>query len=258
MRMIKEYKSELLNDGITLLNEKKILFGQCGPDKRLHLSEVMQYCSDYVTELYTQRGYDRDFLVEHGYAQMVSRSSFHIYDLPKENDVITISVREEKPEGPQLMRCYEFKDSKSNQLLIVGKSLWVIVEPKTRAVVFPNRFEFLAKSDVETREECAKPGRIKFPEKLVHLSDQKIIYSMIDGNNHLTNSKYINFAIDYLPEQYQSKEITDFRLNFCKEIRKDDTMQVNAFFNNEENKILVEGKIASDGERSFECELIYK
>lgn len=254
---MENYKTELSDDGLTLTGEEKILFGQCGADKCIHLTEVMEYCADFVTDLYTHRGQNRDFLTEHGYAQMVSRSTFHINRLPKENDEVRILVREEKPEGIQLMRYYSFADLKSGEILIEGKSLWVVVNPESRAIVVPEKFEFLAKSDVKTECGC-KPGRIKIPENSTFLGEQKILYSMIDGNGHLTNAKYINFALDFLPEEYQAKQISDFKLNFCKEIRKDDTMIVSAFFDDEAQKILVEGRIKSSGERSFECEICYK
>ena len=91
--MTKNYKTELTADGISETNETKILFGQCGPDKHIHLTEVMEYCADFVTDLYALRGQNRDFLSEHGYAQMVSRSAFHINRLPKENDGLGKSVR---------------------------------------------------------------------------------------------------------------------------------------------------------------------
>ena len=227
--MVKNYRTELSEDGISVENETKILFGQCGPDKRIHLTEVMEYCADFVTDLYALRGQNRDFLAEHGYAQMVSRASFHINRLPKEND----------------------------EVLIEGKSLWVVVNPETRAIVIPAKFEFLAKSDLKTESVC-KPGRIKIPEDAQKIGEQKILYSMIDGNGHLTNAKYINFALDFLPEEYQARQISDFKLNFCKEIRKSDTMIVNAAFDAAENRVFVEGKIASSGERSFECEILYR
>lgn len=255
--MVKNYRTELSEDGISVENETKILFGQCGPDKRIHLTEVMEYCADFVTDLYALRGQNRDFLSEHGYAQMVSRSSFHINRLPKENDEVLITVREEKPEGVQFMRYYQFKDLASGEVLIEGKSLWVVVNPETRAIVIPAKFEFLAKSDLKTESVC-KPGRIKIPEDVQKIGEQKILYSMIDGNGHLTNAKYINFALDFLPDEYQGRQIADFKLNFCKEIRKGDTMIVNAAFEAAENRVLVEGKIASSGERSFECELVYR
>ncbi len=254
--MTKNYKTALSDDGISETSETKILFGQCGPDKHIHLTEVMEYCADFVTDLYAFRGQNRDFLSEHGYAQMVSRSAFHINRLPQENDEVSITVREEKPEGVQLMRYYEFRDLATGELLIEGKSLWVIVNPETRAVVIPAKFEFLAPSEVKTESVC-KPGRIKIPENVERIGEQKILYSMIDGNGHLTNAKYINFVLDFLPDEYQKKQISDFKLNFCKEIRKDDTMLVNAFFDDEAKRVLVEGKISSSGERSFECELVY-
>lgn len=255
------FKNYLTEDKIGFCGETKILFGQCGSNKCLHLTELMEYCADYVMEMYTQNGQSRQLLNEHGYVQMVSRSSIHINRLPCENEIITVKVQEEKPEGFQLMRYYEFTSS-SGEILVQGKSLWITVEPQNRAVVSPSRFEYLIKSDVQTPFEN-KPGKIKIPEELQFLGDQKILLSHLDPNGHLTNAKYINFAIDFLPDFYQEKEITDFRLNFCKEIKKNEIMHVYAYFDDDNHKIIVVGKRdnpdAKDGtENSFECELLYK
>lgn len=255
--MKKEYKVELSENGLALTKQEKILFGQCGPDKCIHLTEVMEYCADLVTDLYARRGYDRTFLAEHGYAQMVSRCSFKINSYPKENDEIEVTVQEEKPEGIQFMRYYRFKDLSTGNILIEGKSLWVVVNPESRAVVLPSKFEFFAASDLQTECEC-KPSRIKFPGEVQTLGKQKILYSMTDGNGHLTNAKYINFALDFLPCEWQKRKISAFKLNFCKEIRPGDTMIINALFCSEESKVFVEGKIESSLERSFECELSYE
>lgn len=255
------FKNYLTEDKTEFCGETKVLFGQCGSNKCIHLTEIMEYCADFVIELYTQKGYDRQMMSENGYVQMVSRSSIHINQMPKENEVMTVRVREEKPEGFQLMRYYEFI-SATGETLIQGKSLWVIVAPDTRAIVSPDKFEYLSKSEVKTEFE-KKPGKIKVPEELEFLGDQKILLSHLDPNGHLTNAKYINFAIDFLPETYQQKEITDFRLNFCKEIKKNEIMHVYAAFDDENHKIIVVGKRDipdSEGktESSFECELFYK
>jgi len=254
------FKNYLTEDGISFCGETKILFGQCGSNKHLHLTELMEYCADFVMEMYSQRGQNRQFLNDKGYVQMVSRSSIHINRLPKEDEIITVKVQEEKPEGFQEMRYYEF--STGNEVLVQGKSLWVAVNPDTRAIVSPANFEYLVKSEVQTEFE-KKPGKIKIPAELQFLGDQKILLSHLDPNGHLTNAKYINFAIDYLPDSYQEKEITDFRLNFCKEIKKGDIMHVYGAFDDENKKIVVVGKkdnpeSPSGMESSFECELFYK
>ncbi|MBQ0040042.1 MAG: acyl-[acyl-carrier-protein] thioesterase [Treponema sp.] len=256
-----EFKTYTSEDGTEICGETKVLFGQCGSNRCLHLTELMEYFADYAIELYTQKGYDRQKLNDMGFVHMVSRSSIHINRMPGENEMMTVKVREEKPEGLQLMRHYDFISEKG-EVLVEGKSLWVIVEPKTRAIVAPGKFQYLIKSEVQTEFE-RKPGKIKIPEELEFLGDQKILLSHLDPNGHLTNAKYINFAIDFLPEEYQQKEITDFRLNFCKEIKKNEIMHVYGSFDDENRKIVVVGKRDipdSEGktESSFECELFYK
>ncbi|MCQ2585768.1 MAG: thioesterase [Treponema sp.] len=258
MNVLKNYMTD---DNVGYCEETKVLFGQCGSNKCIHLADLMEYCADNIMEMYAQKGQDRECLNKKGYVQMVSRSSFHIERLPAENEMMTVRVREEKPEGFQLMRYYDFV-SDSGELLVQGKSLWVIVEPATRAIVSPAKFEYLIKSDVQTEFE-KKPGKIKVPENLELLGDQKILLSHLDPNGHLTNAKYINFALDFLPEDYQKKEITDFRLNFCKEIRKNEIMHVYGSFDDENHRIVVVGKRENSEsqnqmESSFECELFYK
>ncbi len=258
---MKELKNYLTDDHVGFCGETKVLFGQCGSNSRIHLTELMEYCADFVIEMYTQNGQDRQMMNQNGYVQMVSRSSIHINELPKENEIMTVRVSEEKPEGFQLMRYYEFV-SATGKVLVQGKSLWVVVDPESRKLISPSRFEYLIKSDVQTPFE-KQPGKIKVPEELEHLGDQKILLSHLDPNGHLTNAKYINFAIDFLPEAYQNKEFTDFRLNFCKEIRKNEIMHVYGAFDDDNRKIIVVGKrdipdCEGNSESSFECEIFYK
>lgn len=250
-----------VTDKTELSTKTKVLFGQCGSDGCIQLAEMMECFADNVMELYTQHGYDRRMLNEHGYVQMVSRSSIHINRLPRENEVMTVTVREEKPEGFQLMRHYDFLSEDGN-VLVQGKSLWVIVHPSDRTVVAPEKFEYLLESDVQS-EFARKPGKIRVPKELEFLGDQKILLSHLDPNGHLTNAKYINFAVDFLPEEYQHKKITDFRLNFCKEIKKNDIMHVYGAFDDENRRIFVVGKKKSGEsesgyESSFECEIFYE
>lgn len=256
-----EFKNYIAEDNITFCGETKVLFGQCGVSKQIHLTNVMEYCADYLIEMYTQKGQSRQYMSEHGYVQMVSRISVHINELPIENEILQVMVKEEKPEGFQPVRYFEFKSQDGN-LLLNGKSFWVIVEPESRRIISPEKFEYLAKSESETFIDL-KPGKIKLPQDLVFLGNQKILLSHLDPNGHLTNAKYINFALDFLPEEYQEKEISDFRFNFCKEMKKNEIMHVYGAFDEENKKAYVVGKKqnpldSSKMESSFECEIFYK
>ena len=244
----------LIEDGRAFKSRRKISFGQCGPDGKLKLSEILRYCSDLATDLYTAHGCTRAFLAEHGYAQLVSRSTFHVNTFPGENDVLYITVSEEKSQIFQAVRSYEFKDEKGN-VLVEGKSTWVFVEPESRRIVKTSDFEYLIASDKETAFPV--PDRIKVPSDVepVFLGAQKILLSHADANGHLTNSKYIDFAVDFLPLEFRKKTLSDFKINYSREIYPDEVMEVFGRFCENGRRIIVTGK--NNGTVCFECELLY-
>ena len=107
---MEEYKSWHEEDGITFHNQMNIFFSQCDKFKRLSLHELLRITSDTAVEEYRQRGLSRDVLTQNGYAILVSRVSFKINRMPKENEHITITTWEEKPEALQFVRAYRIKD----------------------------------------------------------------------------------------------------------------------------------------------------
>ena len=85
------------------------------------------------------------------------------------------------------------------------------------------------------------------------LEERKVRFSEIDSNNHVNNSKYADFALDCLPEEYYQKDFTDIRINYATEMRLGETIGLYANFS--DGKICVTGKHADDV--CFECELFY-
>ncbi|MBP5695343.1 MAG: acyl-[acyl-carrier-protein] thioesterase, partial [Treponema sp.] len=98
---MEEYKSWHEEDGITFHNQMNIFFSQCDKFKRLSLHELLKITSDTAVEEYRQRGLSRDVLTQNRYAILVSRVSFKINRMPAENEHITITTWEEKPEALQ-------------------------------------------------------------------------------------------------------------------------------------------------------------
>lgn len=62
--------------------------------------------------------------------------------------------------------------------------------------------------------------KITVPDCVTELDQRPIRYSDIDANGHMNNSRYGAFAVDCLPESYQDRDFTDFRMNYSKEARK--------------------------------------
>ncbi len=249
-----QYNQYHKEDGNTFVTETRIYFGQCNNKKELNLSQVLQFCADLATEDFAQRGMSRDRMVSEGFAMLVSRSAFRIHRLPKEGEEIVITTREEKPEAIQMIRSYDF-ETKSGEKLITGKSQWLFAHPQTRRIIPVSKFTMREPNELEIEHDCPNPGKIKIPENLEKFGEQQVLPSLIDGNNHLTNSKYSDLAMDYLPMEFYRKPVKDFRLNYCKEAYLGDMVEIFGAINREENKITVTGK--NKGETSFEAEIIY-
>jgi len=242
------------DDDMTFNDEMKLHFCQCDVHSNLYFSELLRLTTDTAVEDYHQRGLSFRFLSEHNIAILLSRIAFRFHRMPKANDVITISTWEEKPEPLQLMRAYEITASDGTSL-VSGYASWLLADHVTRRIIRPKDFTLRKEPDRTERHDCLEPGKIVIPENLSKLGERPICYSDIDANGHMNNSRYGAFAVDCLPEVYQERVFTDFRMNYSKEAMKNEMLHLYGAFDDGAKKITVVGK--QNDNTCFECELYY-
>ena len=114
------------------------------------------------------------------------------------------------------------------------------------------------RTPIESQKEhdCLKYGKIQIPEDLEKWDERTIKYSDIDGNNHVNNARYGAFVADSIPEDLRQAVFTDFRLNYAKEAKLGQKLEIFGNRNESEKKLTFVGK-TEDGV-SFEAELFYK
>ncbi len=250
-------------DGRTFKSEHKVLFSQCDGNKNLSLCELLKITSDMAVEDYAEQGMSRDFLIEHGFAFLVSRASFRFHRLPRESECFTCTTYEEKPEPLQLVRAYEFTAADGTPL-VTGLSSWILADPVARRIIPTKKFTLRPEVTSQKEHDCLKYGKIALPEEMQLLAERKIGWSDIDGNGHTNNARYGAFLADALPAPYRDKAFTDFRINFAKEAMLGETMQVFGTFDESAGKAVVVGKVVRDASGnavssvSFESELYWK
>ena len=250
-----DYKYWYEDDGITFRSQHKVLFSQCTSSKTMSFYELLKLTSDMAVEDYAEQGLPREFLIEHGFAFLVSRSSYRFHRLPRENERFTFTTYEEKPEPLQLVRAYECV-SEDGTPLITGVSTWILADPVARRIIPTKKFTLRPPVESQREHDCLKYGKIALPDDLHLLDERRIRYSDIDGNGHVNNARYGAFLADALPEAYRAKRFTDFRINYSKEAMLDDTMQLYGTFDDEACKAVIIGK-TKDG-TSFESELYWE
>ena len=242
-------------DGITFHTEHKVQFSQSDSNKRLSLYDLLRVTSDMAVEDYAQQGMDRDTLTANGYAILVSRTAFRFHRMPKENENYVFTTYEEKAEPLQLVRAYEFT-TPEGEPLITGLSSWLLVDPVAHRIIPTKKFDMRKPVESQKEHDCLKYGKIQIPEDLEKWDERTIKYSDIDGNNHVNNARYGAFVADSIPADLRQADFTDFRLNYAKEAKLGQKLEIFGKRNEGEKKLTFVGK-TEDGV-SFEAELFYK
>lgn len=232
-----------------------VYFGDCNKKGEIGIDKLLRITSDLAVEDFNERNLSRDYLLEKGFAILVSRVSFRFHNIPKENQKITVSTWEEKSEALQFIRQYEITDSETGEKLVTGLSSWLLVDPIARRIMPTKKFNLRPEPTINKGHDCMEPGKILSPENLEYIEERTIRYSDLDSNGHTTNSRYAAFIMDALPENYADKHFTDFRINYSKEVFLGHKVQIFANYNDTDKKIIVIGK--TDEGISFECELYY-
>lgn len=243
------------DDDLSYNRQFKLSFGECTPDGKMSWSEILKATSDSAGEDFEKRNMSWAFLKENDIALIVSRISFLVKKMPAYGEEITVHTWESAPQGPLCTRNFKIYDTNTKEDLIIAQTLWTNFNISTKKIMPAKNFTFRPCPTIITDFEGIKPGKIKLPEEMETIAHHKILYSELDANGHTNNSKYINFAIDSLPEEFQKKQIKNLRLNYSKEAHLGELLEIKAFFNEIEKKYTVQGII--EGISSFEAELYY-
>lgn len=233
----------------------KVAFSQCTPDMKMSWAEILRFTTDNAGEDFTQRGMSWEFLQEKGLVIIVSRISFRVVKMPVAQQIIRLNTWEAAAQGPLCTRDFEIVDAVTGEKLVYAQSLWTILDFKNKKLMPAKAYPYRPTPMNPSPFDGLKPAKISIPEDMEVLGKHKILYSELDANGHTNNSRYINFALDYIPAEYQTKELKDFRLNYSKEAHLGDELVIKGKYIPEENKYLIQGLVEEAS--SFECELYY-
>lgn len=102
-------------------------------------------------------------------------------------------------------------------------SLWVLMDPESRAMVLPG------KSGVQVDgllrgSELAVPGSLA-PGTLTNTAQRTVYYTELDVNGHMNNARYLDHLADLLPGSFHENHvIRDMTLGYLAEAREGDTL----------------------------------
>lgn len=189
---------------------KKFLIGYGEVDKnnKCKISSILSHLQDMATLHSKTVGFGTEEMLKLGMGWVLLSWKIEIINYPEADREIEIRTWSRGLKGLHAYRSFEILDEEQNQLVIADSS-WVLYDNNNRKPIKP--LESMNYGSIDRKMFDEIKIDIEVPDKI----DEEIIYKVqrrdVDTNNHTNNVRYIEFALESIPEEiYEKKAI--FRL----------------------------------------------
>ena len=112
----------------------------------------------------------------------------------------------------------------AGQELFRSISLWVLMDPQTRAMVLPGKSGVIVPG-ILRGNELPSPNSLA-PASLSAQIARTVRFTDLDGNGHMNNARYLDWMADLLPSSFHADHvIRDMTLGYVAEAREGDGLQ---------------------------------
>ena len=145
----------------------------------------------------------------------VIRQRVQVTRLPKLGETVTVETWPMPTTRVAYPRATVGYDADGNELFrVIG--LWVLMNTQSRAMILPGK-SGVALEGILRGNELAAPGSI-LPQPLSNTTGRTVVYTELDRNGHMNNTRYLDWLADLLPgEFHQHHPVKDFMICYNAE-----------------------------------------
>ncbi len=179
-------------------------------------------------------------LKKKGITWVLIRTSLKMEKYPDAYTPVKITTWPEPEKRMLFPRFFTFQDDAGN-LLGTASTLWALMDIEARTLVAPASKGIAVQTPAEPPLKLELPGKIKLPEGEIMESTICPKYSDLDINNHVNNSRYIDWFTDQIPLEVHSRGIlSEISVGYSKEIRSGESVKLE--FSRNDNQFRMAGK----------------
>lgn len=157
-------------------------------------------------------------LAERNLFWAVTRQHIQIERLPTFGQPVTIETWPGETSRVAYPRSTIGYDEEGN-VLFRAISLWVLMDISTRKMVLPGK-SGLDFSGTNRGIELAVPASLA-PVKLEGRRQRQVVFTELDRNGHMNNTRYLDWAMDLLPSGFhRDHPMSDFTVTYLSEARE--------------------------------------
>jgi acyl-ACP thioesterase len=212
---MESFKQELTENSYS--RQEELVFWDCDRNKKARVAALLSKMAAFAGYDYDARGLTHETLLAAREVFLLSRASIHIHDCPRAADVLTVTTWENGVQGAHMQRVYEMTDQ-AGRLRVSAKSDWILVDPLTRKILRPNSFKAKTITTCPKEIDCPQPKKLLLPrEGREELGVRRVVWSDLDGNDHLFSGNYGDIVWDALPADLREQTPKEFYINYNQE-----------------------------------------
>lgn len=227
-----------------------------GPDTRLKPAGFMDLAQEIAYWAAQALGFGYDSLHIHHTAWVLSRMHIHVEEMPCWRDNVALYTWHKGASGLFYVRDFDLR-GQDGRPLVTCTSSWVVIHEQTRRLVRPEELAQQLALLGPVDDAIAEPApKVAVPRDaaMEPAGEHTVLYSDIDIVGHTNNARYMVWAMDCLPLEMAQKPVRDAYINFNKETKPGDTVQLYRLCS--PSACLVEGRDA-EGKSCFVVKLVF-
>jgi len=222
---------------------------------KLKISSIFNYMQDIAAKHADDLGVGYNVLQKNNIFWVLSWAKIEIEKpLPSYGESLTIETWAKGKHRLFYMRDFLLKNS-SGEILIKGTSAWLLLDARTRRLTDLNRMglELPTFPDNHAIEEY--PGKFDFALGDARRSERTILYSDIDINKHVNNSRYLEFILDcYDDKEHEKGYVKSLIISYKGETHFMDKLKISrAPLQDREKCDFISAERESDTKEIFSC-----
>ncbi len=186
--------------------KSKVRYSEANSSSRLTYHALLNYLQDSSTLHSEELGESGAQLYEQNMAWILSFWQICIEDMPKSSEDITVSTWPYRTKGLFGLRNF-CVDNAQGKRLVNANSIWVLIDPRNGRPIRITDEVSSHYPDEPKLEMDYCDRKIAVPSEYEEMEAITVPKYFIDTNNHMNNAKYVMVAEEYLPAEYDVKEI---------------------------------------------------
>lgn len=189
-------------------------------------TQLLVYMQETSNAHLNSMGHDLDRLRdEHALAFLLSKTKIAIYKPLYAHERITVETFTSESRAFGFSRFYRIL--RGEEVIAAADTTWALIDLNTRQLCRADAFDF--GFEHEAPIDIGLPQRFRVPhtEELTLLGRRRIVYSDLDYNMHMNNTRYADMLCDFLPLE-KVPLIKGISLSYLREAAYGDCIDVYA------------------------------